>query len=379
MGTINPKINIIMNKFLLSLTVIGIVLFAACEGDYRSRSVGAVDEVYVVMDSTDWNSETSLALEETFGKGIETLPSFEPTYELTFREFNTNDELDNIQNLKNIILAAPIDGEDNVARLIRALLSDDVEERVREGESFAFPLEDQWVRDQWVLILTSTSDSSLAQKIRNSENSLVSHLEREFERREYEIFRRGEQVAISDSLWEENGWKVRMQHDYIETVDTSNVVVFRRSLPENDRWMMAWWQNDVDGIGFVDREWINATRDSLLQKYIQGSREGSYVTTEYRSPRKVITNQIDREDRIIGYETLGTWRMTNDFMGGPFVNFTYYDPATERLFMIEYGQFAPSVSKRRFVRQFRTMGRTFESDSTWNNDSESLTNLVRED
>lgn len=369
-----------MNKFLLSLSVIGIVLLAACEGDYRPRSVGAVDEVYVVMDSTEWNSATALALEETFGKGIETLPSFEETYKLTFREFNTNDELDNIQNLKNIIIAAPIDADNNVGNLIRALLSDDVEERVRQGESFAFPLEDQWARDQWVLILTSNSHEDLAGKIRNSESSLVSHLmEREFERREQEIYRRGEQVDISDSLWEEHGWKVRMQHDYIQTTDTSNVVVFRRRLPENDRWMMAWWQDDVDGIGFIDKDWINATRDSLLQKYLQGTREGSYVTTEYRSPRKVTTTQIDREDRIIGYETLGTWRMTNDFMGGPFVNFTYYDPATERLFMIEYGQFAPSVSKRRFVRQFRTMGRTFESDSTWNQDSESLTNLMREE
>lgn len=369
-----------MNKFLLNLSIIGIVLFAACDGDYRPQSVGAVDEVYVVMDSTDWNSQTALALEETFGKGIETLPSFESTYDLTFRQFNTNDELDNIRNLKNIILAAPIDGENNVSQLIRALLSDDVEERVRQGESFAFPLENQWVRDQWVLILTSTSDSSLAQKVRNSESSLVSHLmEREFDRREYEIYRRGEQVAINDSLWNEHGWKVRMQHDYIQTVDTSNVVVFRRTLPENDRWMMAWWKNDVDGIGFIDKEWINATRDSLLQQYVQGSREGSYVTTEYRNPRKVITTQMDREDRIIGYETLGTWRMTNDFMGGPFVNFTYYDPETERLFMIEYGQFAPSVSKRRFVRQFRAMGRTFESDSTWSSDPESITNLMREE
>lgn len=369
-----------MNKFLLSLSVIAIALLAACEGDYRPRSVGAVDDVYVVMDSTDWNSQTALALEETFGKGIETLPSPEPTYELNFREFNTNDELDRIQNLKNIILAAPIDSENNVGRLIRALLSDDVEERVRQGESFAFPLEDQWVRDQWVLILTSNSDSSLAAKIRNSESSLVSHLmEREFERREEEIYRRGEQVAINDSLWNKYGWKVRMQHDYVQTVDTSNVVVFRRYLPENDRWMMAWWKNDVEGIGFIDKDWINATRDSLLQKYMQGTREGSYVTTEYDSRRNVYTTQMERDDRLIGYETLGTWRMTNDFMGGPFVNFTYYDPRTNRLFMIEYGQFAPSVSKRRFVRQFRTMGRTFESDSTWNNDSESLTNLIREE
>lgn len=368
-----------MNKFLLSVSLIGILLFAACEGDYRPRSIGQIDEVYVIMDSTDWNSKTALAIEETFGKGIETLPGYEPTYTLIFRDFDSNDELESLQDLKNLIIASPIDSENNVARLIRALLGDEVEERVRTGDSFAFPLEDRWVRDQWVLLLTSTSDDDLAEKIRNSESSLVGHLMgREFDRREYEIYRRGEQTAISDSLWENFGWKVRMQHDYAQTVNTSNVVVFRRSLPENDRWMMAWWKNDVDGIGFLDKEWINTTRDSLLEKYVRGTRDSSYVTTEYRSPRKVITTQIETEGRLIGYETLGTWRMTNDFMGGPFANFTYYDPQTERLFMIEYGQFAPSVNKRRFVRQFRTMGRTFESDSTWNSDSEPITSTMRE-
>jgi hypothetical protein len=138
---------------------------------------------------------------------------------------------------------------------------------------------------------------------------------------------------------------------------------------------MAWWQDNVEGIGFLNKDWINATRDSLLQRHIQGTREGSYVTTEYRSPRQVITRQMETDNRLIGYETLGTWRMTNDFMGGPFANFTYYDPMTNRLFMIEFGQFAPSVNKRRFVRQFRAMGRTFQSDSTWNQDSEPITQL----
>lgn len=360
-----------MKNYLFLLPVLLILfMISACESDYRPMSTGQVDEVYVVMDSTRWDSETALAIEETFGKPIETLPSYEPTYRLLFRDFDSNDELDRLREYKNIIFAAPIDQESNVGAFVRGVLSEEVEQRVREGESFAFPLEDRWVRDQWTLILTSNDDQELADKIRNSEESLVDHLmEREFDRRIENIYERGEQVAISDSLWEEHGWKVRMQHDYIETVDTTNVKVYRRSLPDNDRWLLVWWQNNVENIDFIDDDWINTTRDSLLQSYVQGTREGSYITTEYRSPRKVITTEMDRDDRLVGFETLGTWRMTNDFMGGPFVNFFYYDPATERLFMIEYGQFAPSVTKRRFVRQFRAMGRTFESDSTWTDDT----------
>ena len=127
-------------------------------------------------------------------------------------------------------------------------------------------------------------------------------------------------------------------------------------MPTNLRW--------VDGITnfeTITPEWINSTRDSLMQSYIQGKREGSYIQTEYRRP--VITTALSH-DRYQAYETHGTWRMEGDFMGGPFVNFVYYDPSSQRLYMIEYGQFAPNVGKRRFVRQFQTMGRTFTTQSS---------------
>jgi hypothetical protein len=349
----------------LLLPIALLILFSACEGDYRPQSIGAVDKVYVIMDSTDWNSDTAMAIRETFGRQIETVPTPENAYVLTFEDFGTNEQLEQIQEYKNVIFAAPLDQGHNVSRFVGGILSDEVEERVRNEDSFAFPLSDRWVRDQWALILTSVSDEALAEKIRNSEESLVSNLmEREFERRTYNIYERGEQVAISDSLWKDYGWKVRMQHDYIQIIDSSNAVMFRRYLPDNNRWMWAWWKDDVQQADFVNPEWINATRDSLMEILVQGERDGSYVTTDYRRPLE--TREMDREDRLTGFETKGLWRMTNDFMGGPFVHFTYYDPETDRLFMVEYAQFAPSVSKRRFVRQFQAMGRTFESDSTWN-------------
>jgi len=342
-----------------------ILLFASCSGDYRPQSIGPVDEVIVVMDSTQWNSETAMAIRETFGGLLETVPTPENKYSLTFRDFKNNNQLEQLKEFKNVIFAGPISDSTNVSKFINGILSDEVKQRVRLEESFAFPLRDQWVRDQWTLVLTSMSDEALAEKILNSEEELVGHLtDRELERRKENIFRRGEQVAISDSLWDEHGWKVRMQHDYIQVIDSSNAVMFRRYLPKNNRWMWAWWKNDVEDAKFITQEWINATRDSLMEQLVQGEREGSYVTTDYRRPLE--TREIDTDDRLIAYETMGLWRMTNDFMGGPFVHFTYYDQLTERLFMVEYAQFAPSVNKRRFVRQFQTMGRTFESNPDWN-------------
>lgn len=353
-------------RYLLVLLVLVSFLFSiACEGDYRQLAIGENHEIVVIMDSTQHESNTAEALRNTFGKTIETLPGRdEQLYTLRFRDFRSNQELEDLRKFKNIIFAGPIDEQTNTSSFIRAILSDDVENRVRQGESFAFPLRNQWYRDQWSLVLTATDDADLAEKIINAEERLIdSALEVEIGRWEESVYRRNEQTQLSDSLWNKYGWKVRIQHDYVQTVDTLNVVSFRRSLPENDRWMWGWWEDGVRDPDIIDSNWINTTRDSLMERYIQGTREESYVTTEYRRP--VETREIEREDRLRAWETLGTWRMTRDFMGGPFVNLTYYDPETERVFMVEFGQFAPSVSKRRFVQQFRAMARTFESDSTF--------------
>ena len=63
-----------MRLLSLLIPVAFLILFTACEGDYRPKSMGAVDEIYVVMDSTDWNSDTAMAIRETFGRQIETVP-----------------------------------------------------------------------------------------------------------------------------------------------------------------------------------------------------------------------------------------------------------------------------------------------------------------
>ncbi|MBK98076.1 MAG: DUF4837 domain-containing protein [Balneola sp.] len=352
-------------RFLFCLTFLSLVACTlACNGDFRERAKGDTREFFIVMDSADWDSETSNALRETFGKYVFTLPNPEPYYDLTFMQIRSRSQLERIMGYKNIIFAAPIDDSTTVAAQVRAFLDESTEQRVRNGESFAFPLLDQWYKDQYSLILSSNSDSALAYKIRNTETALLTNaLDKELLRWNWFVYEKKEQTQYSDSLWNDHGFMVRIQHDYIKRIDTTNFISYRRFLPDNDRWMWVWWQDDINDISFLDDDWINRTRDSLNQQFIKGRTDSMFITTEYRRP--VESNSFQKA-RYLGYETLGTWQMINGAMGGPFVNFTYYDESTSRLFMVEYSQFAPSVRKKlRFVRQFRAMGRTFKADSLY--------------
>jgi hypothetical protein len=354
-----------------SLMLIIVAVWVGCEGDYRRQASGSFGQVVVVMDSTQFQSQTAEAIRSTYGEWIQTIPGKPPLFDLTFTDIKSNEQLEQIKRFKNLIIAAPIDDSTNVARFIQALLSDEVEQRVKNSEAFAFPLEDRWYRNQWTMILTAPSDSALAQQIRNSRQTLTDNLvEKELARWTEEIYEQGELYELEDSLWTNHGWKIRVQHDWTKNIDTmythngesQHFLTMRRMLPQNNRWFWAWWKEDVPNMNFLDEDWINAKRDSLMEKWIRGTRDSSYVTTEYR--QEVNTKTFNLNNDFV-YETLGTWRMTHDLMGGPFANMTVYDEENDRLFLLEFGQFAPKYDKRRFVRQFRTMLRTFSADSAW--------------
>lgn len=354
----------------------------SCEGDFRPQAVGTLGEAVVVMDSTQFDSETAKAIRDVYGQGIQTLPAWEPMMDLRFEDFSNNDELERLRKNKNLIVAAPINDSTNTAEFVRALLSEEVTQEVKQGNLFAFPLQNEWYKDQFTVILTSTSDSLLAQKIRSSEETLTDQiLKKEFQRRKAEMYARAEQTEISDSLWTKYGWMMRVQHDWRPNIDTTytengneqHFLTMRRNLPDNRRWFWAWWINDAPPKEVLSPQWINAKRDTLMRKWIRGTRDSSYVTTDYEHfPVTTDTLTIDGHE---AYETRGVWRMTYDAMAGPFVNMTIYDELNDRLFMLEFGQFAPKyrADKRRFVRQFQVMLRTFESDSSWNNNQQNMT------
>lgn len=354
------------NRSLLSILVIavfGVFLASGCGGDYRKKARGDIGKVYVVMDSTRQEGPLANALIDVFEARMIGLPSYEPRFTLKFVDFRSKQQLENLKKLRNIMFAAPLDEESNVADYIRALLGSGVKQSIRKGERFSIQLEDKWYRDQWIMILSAPDEETLIKNIRESGSALTQELHNKvIERWKNEVYERGEQTALADSIWNKQGWRIRVQHDYKWHVDTTNFISMRRFLPENDRWIWGWSKENVDNIEEIGREWINQKRDSLMKKFVKGSRDSSYVTTEYR---RDIQTQTKRINGYFTFVTRGTWRMTNDFMGGPFINYTFFDDETRRIVMVEFGQFAPKYDKRRFVRQFEAMAHTFRMDSTY--------------
>jgi hypothetical protein len=105
-----------------------------------------------------------------------------------------------------------------------------------------------------------------------------------------------------------------------------------------------------------EQEQLITTRDSILKIYINGPSEGSYMQTEKEYPvkREVKTNDKDMYTVLLK----GLWRVEGDFMGGPFVSYSFLDKSKENIICVEGYVYNPKKDKRDFIMQMEAIVKT---------------------
>lgn len=102
---------------------------------------------------------------------------------------------------------------------------------------------------------------------------------------------------------------------------------------------------------------ITAVRDTIGKKHIPGSKEGMYMITEQAYTPFTFDAEIDGKK---AYETRGKWEVKNDFMAGPFINYTVVDKKHNRLVIFEGFTYAPSVNKRDFLFELEAIAKSMK-------------------
>jgi len=97
---------------------------------------------------------------------------------------------------------------------------------------------------------------------------------------------------------------------------------------------------------------IKPQDDLITGKYIQGARDNSYMQVyEEYSPE---TQEINLNGSY-AMEYRGLWNMANDFMGGPFLHYTFVDEKNNRVVNLDAFVFAPKFNKREYLRELEAI------------------------
>jgi SAM-dependent methyltransferase len=65
-------------------------------------------------------------------------------------------------------------------------------------------------------------------------------------------------------------------------------------------------------------------------------------------------------DHAGAYDTRGNWYLTDDFMAGPFVNYTLVDKKNKRLIVAEGLVYAPNIKKRDYIFELESIIKTLK-------------------
>lgn len=330
--------------YLPVLIVISLLISFGCDG--KKPAVGEEDEIIVVADSVEFE-ELKPALETAVEVIINT-PLPEKLFNIKRVSVNN---FDKYRKRKNIILAAPLNSGSYTSEYIKAIIDSTVEEEVRNDNDLIVRKNDLWAKNQLVMILTSPSMQELEYKILNEKDNILYSFQKISDKRLFESLYKAqyERKEIQGMLLREYGWVIYVQADFklAKNVPEDNFVWLRRS-PGSDmeRWIFVHWIENASP-EYLNEDSIKAIRNRITKIHYRTSDDTSYVVI---AENYLTSSEVNFNDRYAIF-TQGLWDLNIKGMGGPFVNYTFFDEDSNRLYMLDGSVFAPKYYKRTLIQQ----------------------------
>lgn len=331
-----------LNKYFGVMVSI-IFLFSNCE--FQPPANGNYNDIMVIADDDDWNRSAD-ELKMVYEREIKT-----PQTERLFTVKRPPLEyLDINKKHRNLIIMGTLETGGEVGRLLNNMINEDVRNAILGGE-YVYVKKDEFAREQTLIVIIAPDIEKLKTQLLVQEDRLFNIVNNSVNRNlELGMFSREEQTDISDKIFEDHGFSMRVQHDYFVARDSKEdkVVWLRRVGP--GRMIFVHWI-DTTGVGTISEEWVKNKRNELGRKFMDNTKINEPFTKYKKTD-------------FLGYlatEIRGLWWHEEKFVGGPLINYTFYDDETSRIYMIDLMVQAPEEfnAKEPYIRQLEIIARTF--------------------
>ena len=362
-------------KFVIKLiTTLSIsLLFIGCNSSNKPAK-GFEDEIFVVADSIEY-SKFKDVLDSTFEKIIYTP---QPEKIFTLKRINPS-QIEKYKRRKNIIIAAPLNSGSHTSQFISAVVDTIVEEKLVKDQNFIVYKENLWAKNQLVTVLSASSIQKLRSKIlQNSDELLYSFQKFSDERLFNSLYKaKYEQKGIEGKFLRDYGWIIYMQVDYhlAQNKPADNFVWLRRAPGSNmERWIFIHWIENATP-EYLNEDSVKVIRNRVTKKYYLTSDNSGYVVV---AEDYFTINEVNFNGRYALF-TQGLWDLNIKGMGGPFVNYVFYDEDTRRLYMLDGSVYAPKYYKRNLIQQMDVTLQSFRTENELTDErKEDLLNAIED-
>ena len=344
-----------MRKILTAFCLLILVLqLSSC--DFQKPAYGPEDEIVVIADSSEYQM-LKPALDSTFEKIIYT-PQPEKLFTLKrVPEIN----MEQYKNRKNIIIIAPLNSNSNTGKFINGSVDPKLKSKILSDSVFEITKYSLWARNQLVMLLTAPTMPKLIADINKSRDNLLYAFQKISDQRLYASLYNSEfeQKKVEGGFLKKYGWVIYVQADYqvALNVPKDNFVWLRRGVnTDMERWIFVHWIDNASP-DYLNADSVRAIRNRMTKKFYRTADDSSYVIIagDYYT-----TTEVNFEGRY-ALLTQGLWELNIKGMGGPFINYTFYDQKTHRIYMIDGSIYAPKYYKRNLIQQMDVTLQSFKT------------------
>jgi hypothetical protein len=324
-------------KKLLSILTIAFLLTSCVGTDQKilRTSIGKINKVMVVVKMSDWTGDIGQEVRNSFGELMVGLP--QPETILSVSQVAPNGFSSMMKGSRNILIISEGEKENfSVRKNIYAKPQTVVYVQAKDDAGIIKILQERKQEIRRIFLdsdIVFTQNIFEDQKVESNKYKTLNNL--------------GLSLLIPNKFKtvDDTGDFLWLRHHLTSGIAKSgsnNILVY--SVPLMDESQVS--------------DSIVAVRNMIGKKYIPGSKpETMHMITEEAYTPFTFDAIIDGKK---AYETRGKWEVKNDFMAGPFLNYTVIDKKNKRLVIVEGFTYAPSVNKRAFLFELEAIAKSLK-------------------
>lgn len=309
----------------------------ACDpsGPVKAPSSGRAYELFVVAPTELWEGPAGDTVRAIFSQEVERINQPEPLFDL--------------------LSVPPTNFQKTVSRHRNILILRTGAQYERSDMTAAY---DVYSAPQLQVTVTSPSADSMAAFLHTYGQELEQFYEIVERNRFIAQARKHSDPKIGPLIREKFGFEMSIPSNYRVRLDTTDFLWVSYELPLASVGFLIYTYPADSIVTDATTGWLVAARNGAVRQ-VPGPSKGSYMSTSTIVPpdRKLLTINGRQWTQLRGF-----WDVKGDFMGGPFINYTTYDGATERLIAIDGYVYSPSpnnqVPMRNYIRQVEAIFRT---------------------
>ena len=314
-----------------------LLLFAASscidrnEGPKKDRSAGGTSEILVVTQNEEqWSGMIGDTIRAFFLQAQYGLPQPEACNKLA--QINVSGFNDMFKKHKCILLVE-----------INPNLKEPV---VETGE-------DLWAAPQRVVKIVAPNRASWCETFSKQKEAYKIMYDQVERARILSILRPSNDVKITQRIKEKLGFDMIVPSGFFISKDEPDFMWIRKELEKNSFGIFIYTTPYKDTIQ-LERDNLVTLRDRMMQRYVPGPADGSFMTTEKEFVPPVV-NYISTFPTGFAAEMRGMWCLVGDYMAGPFVSYTFPDNRTGNLVTLEGYIYYPNHDKRDDLLQVQSL------------------------